>query len=191
MRLIWETDDCSCEFADDAEVRAVLRSVFEAVPREHLRQLDAVAVMDHDPKGRNLGLYTRDHRGPRVEIYLHPHFLDALRGPASARIWTFHLHVAHTLFHEVGHHVTWTINRRAAPTRKRPDVTRTMEKWAEEYTAKRLEKYRARWVNDPALDDINRASFLVATAWVDRLAAIARGENDEPLLPPKSSASSA
>jgi len=184
MRLLWEINDCSNEFADDATVRGVVRSVFDAVPREHLRRLDSVRLLEYDPKGRNLGLYIRDHEGPRIEIYLHPHALDALRGPASARLWTFHLHLAHTLFHEVGHHTTLTVNKRAAPTRKRGEVVQTMEKWAEEYTARRLEKYRARWDSHEGLADGERAAYEIGKRWVDRLAAIARGEPD-PGWPPR------
>lgn len=185
MRLEWEIDDCTCEFADDKTIREVIRTVFEAIPKEHLRQLGGVVVLPHDPKGRNLGLYTRDHRGPRIELYLHPHFLDALRGPSDARLWTFHLHLAHTLFHEVGHHVTLTVNRRAAPTRKRNGVVQTLEKWAEEYTEKRMAKYRSRWENDPALSDTERRAYALAAHWTDRLAAIARGEPDHGKPTPK------
>jgi hypothetical protein len=53
------------------------------------------------------------------------------------------LQLAHTLFHEVGHHLTLTLNPRKKPSKKRAAVTETLETWAEEYAAKRLEKFIA------------------------------------------------
>ncbi|MFM7322669.1 MAG: hypothetical protein ACKO5K_14270 [Armatimonadota bacterium] len=158
MRLIWEVEDAGCEFADDETVRAAVRDAFDALPREHLRLLDAVTIFERDPRGRNLGIYLRDHRGNHIEIYLDPHCKDAGKAPARCRLPVLRLHVAHTLFHEVGHHMTLTVNKRMAPSRRRVDVEQTLEKWAETYVAKRmqayLEKQRTGTDDDPHADAI-------------------------------------
>ncbi len=138
MRLLWEVEEI---YEDDIE--AMVRLAFSCVPREHLRQLDGVYVVDFDPKGARLGVYERDHGGNRITLYLWPHVLDAQRAPAEQKSRILALHLAHTLFHEVGHHVTLTLNPRRAPSKKRGQVTDTLEKWAEAYVEKRMEKFRA------------------------------------------------
>lgn len=155
MRLLWEATDATCELGDDATIRAAVKTAFDAVPKDHLRFLQGVTVLDTDPKGRNLGVYLRDHTGAHIEIYLRPHVADALKAPADARLWALRLNLAHTLFHEVGHHMTLTVNRRMAPSRKRVQVEDALEKWAEEYVAKRMQKFCDAQVADggPAADE--------------------------------------
>ena len=121
----------------------LVRQAFAHVPREHLRQLDGVYIFDIDPKGARLGVYIRDHLGPRIELFLTPHALDVQNLPADRQSAVFQLHVAHTLFHEVGHHLTLTLNPRREPSKKRGAVTDTLEKWAEQYTEKRMTGFRA------------------------------------------------
>lgn len=137
MRLLYEANE-----AYPHPVEELIRLAFSCVPREHLRQLDGVYVTDFDPKGERLGVYERDHCGNRITLYVWPHVLDVQRTPPERQAFTLALHLAHTLFHEVGHHVTLTLNPRRAPSKKREKVTDTLEKWAEQYVAKRLTRFR-------------------------------------------------
>jgi hypothetical protein len=142
MTTLWEARGTYDDLGGPDVLSDAVRLALAHVPREHLRQLDAVAVTDEDPKGRSLGLYVRDHRGVQIELYLVPHVADTrLITDTAVRLWALRLHLAHTLFHEVGHHVTLTLNRRAEPTRRRADVARALEKWAEQYVAKRMQKF--------------------------------------------------
>lgn len=128
---------------------AIQEAVREAVaqtPREHLRQLDTVTVEDRDPQGKSLGLWRRDAHGFTIEIYAEPHLTEILRAPAAARSFALRLYLAHTFFHEVGHHVTLHLNRRAEPPRKKAQVHHTLEKWAEQYVAKRLQRLCDGWI---------------------------------------------
>ncbi len=165
MRLLWELDDAGCDFADDGAVRQSVGDAFAALPREHLRLLDAVTILERDPRGRNLGIYLRDHRGNHIELYLEPHRADARTAPAPCRTAVLRLHIAHTLFHEVGHHMTLTVNKRKAPSKKRGEVEQTLEKWAEAYVAKRMAAYltKERAGGDPAVD--------AAMEWLSRTVA--------------------
>jgi len=163
MRLIWDLEDASCDWADDDTVRRAVSDAFDAVPKEHLRLLEAVTVFERDPRGRNLGVYLRDHRGNHIEVYLAPHCADAGKAPARVRLAVLRLHVAHTLFHEVGHHMTLTVNKRMAPSRRRGEVEQTMEKWAETYVVKRMQAYVAKQ-RTPDDDDPHAE----AIAWLER-----------------------
>lgn len=142
MRLLWETEEDYDALGGSDAVREVVKKAFSLVPREHLRQLDGVYVYDFDPKAARLGVYVRDHRGSRIELFLMPHFLDTQNRPKADRFRVFANHLAHTLFHEVGHHVTLTLNPRRAPSKKRGQVDQTLEKWAEQYVEKRMAKFR-------------------------------------------------
>ena len=143
MRLLFEATEDYGEVGGLVSVEKMVGAAFAHVPREHLRQLDGIYALDVDPKGARLGVYVRDHLGPRIELFLHPHALDVARVPEASRASSFQLHVAHTLFHEVGHHLTLTLNPRREPSKKRGVVTETLEKWAEQYTEKRMAKFRA------------------------------------------------
>lgn len=146
MRLDWSAVRPPDEFGGRPAIESVLADALALVPREHRRQLDVVRVLDKDPKGIALGVYRQDHEGTSIELYLAPHVAEAETVPEGARLWVFNLTLAHTLFHEVGHHVTLSLNRRAAPARKKAAVTQTLEKWAEEYVAKRLQRLCDAWL---------------------------------------------
>lgn len=144
MHLHWE----ATEFYDEAIGRG-LRAALASTPREHLLRLSGIYVHDYDPKGERLGVYLRDHRGMRIELYLQAHLRLITNSPHYARaseelvVRAATLQLAHTLFHEVGHHLTLTLNPRKKPSKKRAAVTETLETWAEEYAKKRLEKFIA------------------------------------------------
>jgi len=146
MRLDWSATRPYDEFGGRTAIAQVLEDALALVPREHRRQLDVVSVLDKDPKGIALGVYRQDRDGTSIELYLMPHVAEAETVPELARLWVFNLTLAHTLFHEVGHHVTLFLNRRAAPARKAARVTQTFEKWAEEYVAKRLQRLCDAWL---------------------------------------------
>lgn len=161
MRLDWEASAPYDDAGGQDALRAAMQDALAVIPREHLRQLDYVSVHDRDPKGKALGVWRQDHRGQSIELYLLPHLEDAQRVPADARLWAVRLSLAHTLFHEVGHHVTLHLNRRAAPARKKAHVTQTVEKWAEAYVAKRLQRLCAGWLAEdgPAHSPAERAKL--------------------------------
>lgn len=146
MRLDWNATRPYEELGGRAAIEALLNEALALVPREHRRQLDVVRVLDKDPKGIALGVYRQDRDGASIELYLVPHVAEADSVPEPARSWVFNLTLVHTLFHEVGHHVTLSLNRRAAPARKAARVTQTLEKWAEEYVAKRLQRLCDAWL---------------------------------------------
>lgn len=146
MRLDWSAVRPYDEYGGRAAIESVLNDALAQVPREHRRQLDVITVLDKDPKGIALGVYRQDRDGMSIELYLAPHVAEAETVPGIARRWMFNLTLAHTLFHEVGHHVTLSVNRRAAPPRKKAAVTQTLEKWAEEYVAKRLQRLCDAWL---------------------------------------------
>jgi hypothetical protein len=144
MHLHWEaTEDY------DERIGTGLRAALAHTPREHLARLIGIYAYDYDPAGERLGVYIRDHRGIRIELYLQPHLRLIANSPhyahASEELLcrAVVLQLAHTLFHEVGHHLTLTLNPRKKPSKKRAAVTETLETWAEEYAAKRLEKFLA------------------------------------------------
>ena len=152
MHLIWEAE----EDYDEAFTQG-LRAALAHTPREHLQRLSGIYAYDTDPKGERLGVYMRDHRGIRIELYLQPH-LDLIQNsphyaqaPEEIIVRAATLQLAHTHFHEVGHHLTLTLNPRKKPSKKRAAVTETLETWAEQYATKRLEKFvQAASANPPA-----------------------------------------
>lgn len=160
MTLDWQAEEPYVEVGGRAALEAMVRTVLAQVPREHIRHLEAVVALDHDPRGRNLGLYVRDHNGTRIELYLTPHVRDAQRAPARLVGDVLLLHVAHTIFHEIGHHMTLTLNRRRAPSKGRAAVSETLEKWAEEYVERRMEKFCA--AIEAGRDDAQKAAFALA-----------------------------
>ena len=144
MHLHWEAE----EDYDEA-IGVGLRAALAHTPREHLLRLSGIYAYDHDPAGERLGVYIRDHRGIRIELYLQAHLRLIESSPHYTRaseeliVRAVVLQLAHTLFHEVGHHLTLTLNPRKKPSKKRAAVTETLETWAEEYAKKRLEKFIA------------------------------------------------
>lgn len=140
MHVVWEAEEPYEEVGGSVAVEEAVRFAFSHTPREHVQRLDGVYVYDTDPLGARLGVYLRDHRGCRIELYVQPHVAMVAHVPEEFRLPTLTYHLAHTLFHEVGHHVTLTLNPRKKPSKKRGEVTQTLEKWAEEYVAKRMAK---------------------------------------------------
>jgi len=150
MRLDWHLDGSYEDVYEDVGGVEILReAVAEAVavlPREHLRQLEAFLMWDEDPKGKALGIWRQDHTGVAVELYLRPHIMPLLPLPARVRVFALRLHLAYTIFHEVGHHVTRFLNRRATPPRKAAQVEQKIERWADDYAEKRLGRLVERWL---------------------------------------------
>lgn len=145
MRLDWHLDG---DYDAVGGVQVLREAVGEAVavlPREHLRQLEAFLLWDEDPKGKALGIWRQDHTGVAVELYLRPHVTPLLMLPAPVRLFALRLHLAYTIFHEVGHHVTRFLNRRATPPRKAATVEQKIERWADDYAERRLVKLTERW----------------------------------------------
>lgn len=146
MRFDWQVRG-DYEEAGGADVlRQAVQEALAALPREHLRQIGALIVLDEDPKGKSLGIWRQDHLGYAIELYLQPHVAPLLPFPATVRGFALRLHLAYTLFHEVGHHVTRVLNRRAAPPRKAALVEQKIERWADEYAEKRLARLVAGWL---------------------------------------------
>ena len=146
MRLDWQLEG---DYEDVGGVEILHEAVEDAVavlPREHLRQLEAFLMRDQDPKGKALGIWRQDHLGVAVELYLQPHVTPLLPLPARVRAFALRLHLAYTIFHEVGHHVTRFLNRRATPPRKAARVEQKIERWADDYAEKRLGRLVARWL---------------------------------------------
>jgi hypothetical protein len=146
MRLDWHLDG---GYEDVGGVEALREAVEEAVtvlPREHLRQLEAFLMRDEDPRGKALGIWRQDHMGVAIELYLQPHVTPLLPLPASVRAFALRLHLAYTIFHEVGHHVTRFLNRRATPPRKAALVEQKIERWADDYAEKRLGRMVEMWL---------------------------------------------
>lgn len=141
----WELAGDYVDIGGPGAIQLAVEDACAQIPREHLRRLDAIIVQDRDPKGRALGVWRQDSRGMAVELYALPHVEQALRAPPTIRPYALRLYLAHTLFHEVGHHVTLHLNRRAAPRRKRNQVEQTWEKWAEQYVAKRMQGLVDSW----------------------------------------------
>lgn len=155
-------------------LQAYVQDALGLIPREHRRQLDAIRVLDTDPRGVALGVYQQ--RGPSVwiELYLVPHLEDAAHAPPSARVWALRLSLAHTLFHEIGHHVTLHLNRRSEPSRKKNRVQQTLEKWAEEYVARRLQALVDAWLapGGPASAPDARESLMTALHFYHKIGRI-------------------
>jgi len=142
MRIDWQARGDYAEMGGREAIEETLRGIVAHIPPEHLRRLDAITVQDRDPRGVALGVYQQNGAGTAsIFLYLQPHETQAQRVPPAAQPRLFRLELAHTLFHEVGHHVTRCLNRRAVPSRKSPHVNDAIEKWAEQYAAKRLARF--------------------------------------------------
>ena len=141
MHIEWLLDEPYEAIGGQETLNQMVKTAVAHIPLDHHRGLSRIVLLDYDPRGRNLGVYQRDHTGNRVELYLMSHLRDCQRTHPEIQHWVFLLHIAHTLFHEVGHHVTLTINKRMAPSKGRAGVTDTKEKWAEEYVAKRMTSF--------------------------------------------------
>lgn len=172
--LHWEALGDYEQAGGAANLRQYLEDIAARVPREHLRKLDSIKVTDIDPRGLALGVYRQGAGGIWIELYLEPHVRDASSAPAPARVWALRLNLAHTLFHEVGHHQTLHLNRRAEPTRKKGQVTQTLEKWAEQYVSRRLQKLVDDWLSPQGLASApdDRAPLLLALSFYQRIGRI-------------------
>ncbi len=146
MRLDWNLGGDYGGAGDEGALRAMVEEAIAALPREHVRQLGHISVLDDDPKGVSLGIWRQDHAGAAIEIYLRPHVAPLLGLPPAVRGFALRLHLAYTIFHEVGHHVTRVLNRRAVPPRKAARVDEKIERWADDYAEKRLARLAARWL---------------------------------------------
>ncbi len=173
--LHWEATGDYDEAGGADTLHQYLETILARVPREHLRQMSSIRVTDIDPRGMALGVYRQGPGGIWIEIYLAPHVRDAQYAPPPARLWALRLTLAHTLFHEVGHHQTLHLNRRAEPTRKKGKVTQTLEKWAEQYVSRRLQKLLDDWLaaGGPASNPEERASLLLALNFYQKIGRIA------------------
>ncbi len=172
--LHWEALGDYEEAGGAAALRQFLEDMLARVPREHLRQLGSIKVTDSDPRGMALGVYRQGPGGIWIELYLEPHVRDSLYAPPPARLWALRLSLAHTLFHEVGHHQTLHLNRRAEPTRKKRQVTQTLEKWAEQYVSRRLQKLLDDWLAPTGLASApnERAALLLALDFYQKIGRI-------------------
>jgi predicted Zn-dependent protease with MMP-like domain len=141
MHIEWMLDESYEALGGLEVVERMVKTAVSHIPLDHQRHLSRIVLLDYDPRGRNLGVYQRDHTGNRVELYLMSHVRDSQLAHPEIQHWVFLLHIAHTLFHEVGHHVTLTINKRMAPSKGRAGVTDAKEKWAEQYVAKRMTSF--------------------------------------------------
>jgi len=146
VRIDWQLEETYDGIGGEGTVREAIEEALASLPREHLRQLDILSVQDTDPKGRSLGIWRQDHHGCAIEIYAEPHVAPLLSLPLSIRDFAVRLHLAYTLFHEVGHHVTRVLNPRATPPRKAPQVEAKIERWADQYAEKRLRHLYSMWL---------------------------------------------
>jgi hypothetical protein len=146
MHLKWELADGYPEIGGPDLLRAAVEDALTILPREHLRQLAVITVEDEDPRGKALGIWRLDHRGAGIALYAQPHVRPLLGLPPPVRALALRLHFGYTLFHEVGHHVTRLLNKRAAPPRKAALVEQKIERWADDYAEKRLRKLVESWL---------------------------------------------
>ena len=151
MHLEWELTGDYTEVGGTSLIRAAVEDALALLPREHLRQLAAIVVEDEDPRGKALGIWRMDHRGVGIDLYARPHVRPLLGLPPEVLAFALRLHLGYTLFHEVGHHVTRLLNKRAAPPRKAALVEQKIERWADEYAEKRLGKLVASWLGPGGL----------------------------------------
>ena len=164
MQLEWDLREAYAEIGGPDLLNEAMDEALAVLPREHLRQLAVISVQDEDPRGKALGIWRQDHRGVGIEIYALPHVRPLLGLPPPVRQFALRLHLAYTLFHEVGHHVTRFLNKRAAPPRKAALVEQKIERWADEYAEKRLVKLAERWVRPGGLADTPDARQALETA---------------------------
>ena len=153
MQLEWNLREDYAEIGGADLLHEAMDEALAVLPREHLRQLAVISIQDEDPRGKALGIWRQDHRGVGIEIYALPHVRPLVDLPPAVRQFALRLHLAYTLFHEVGHHVTRFLNKRAAPPRKAAMVEQKIERWADEYAEKRLVKLAERWVKPGGLAD--------------------------------------
>lgn len=139
----WQLRD-DYEEGMEAVLRDALADALDALPPEHLRAV-MVRVLDRDPRGKALGIWRQDGTGVAIELYAAPHVRDIEPLPPPVRELALRLHLAYTLAHEVGHHVTRFLNQRAAPRRKSAQAEAKSERWADEYAEKRLGRLVTRW----------------------------------------------
>ena len=103
MHTEWLLDERYEALGGMDALEPMVKAVIAHVPLDHQRGLSRIVLLDYDPRGRNLGVYQRDHTGNRVELYLMSHLRDSQLTHPEIQRWVFLLHIAHTLFHEVGH----------------------------------------------------------------------------------------
>ena len=151
MLLEWDLREDYAEIGGAGILHEAINEALVVLPREHLRQLAVISVQDEDPRGKALGIWRQDHRGVGIELYALPHIRPLLLLPPAVSRFALRLHLAYTLFHEVGHHVTRFLNKRAAPPRKAATVEQKIERWADEYAEKRLVKLTERWLKPGGL----------------------------------------
>ena len=182
MRLDWHSRGDYEEAGGQERLRESLEDALTVLPREHLRQLSAVIVSDEDPRGKALGIWRQDHTGVAIELYLAPHVTPLLLLPPRVLDFALRLHLAYTLFHEVGHHVTRFLNRRAAPPRKAPQVEQKIERWADEYAEKRLGKLVERWLGPGgranAPDDLRVLGSAVRSMHLEKILLLPAAEEE-------------
>ena len=145
MQIQWELREEYAEIGGTDLLHEALDEALAVLPREHLRQLAMIHVLDEDPRGKARGIWRQDHRGGGIELYAGPLVLPVVGLPGEVRRFALRLHLAYTLLHEVGHHVTRFLNKRTAPPRKAALVNQKIERWADEYAEKRLGKLTERW----------------------------------------------
>ena len=185
MQIDWELEEEYAEIAGAGLLHEAVDEALAVLPREHLRHLAVISVQDDDPRGKALGIWRHDHRGVGIELYARPHVLPLLTLPPPVRAFALRLHLAYTLFHEVGHHVTRFLNKRAAPTRKVATVEQKIERWADEYAEKRLLKLTEHWQKPGGLADTPQSQraleFALKALRYDRFAAPAKPGTIEPV----------
>lgn len=164
MRIDWQLDNSYDEIGGEAVLRKAIEDALSSVPMEHLRRLDALVICDADPRGKSLGIWRQDHRGCMIELYAAPHVIPLLGLPPSVRDFALRLHLAYTLFHEVGHHVTRVLNPRTTPPRKAAQVEVKIERWADEYAEKRLRKFVEKWSAPGGIAETAEAAYVLQIA---------------------------
>ena len=164
MRINWQLGDLYEEIGGARVLQEAIEEALSDVPREHLRRLDALIIRDFDPKGKSLGIWRQDHHGCAIEIYAAPHISHLLALPLPVRDFALRLHLAYTLFHEVGHHVTRVLNPRATPPRKASRVDAKIERWADDYAEKRLRRLCEQWLASEGIVAAPEAGYALQTA---------------------------
>ena len=164
MRIDWQLDNSYDEVGGEEVLHLAIEDALVSVPREHLRRLEALVICDADPRGKALGIWRQDHRGCMIELYAAPHVLPLLGLPVQARDFALRLHLAYTLFHEVGHHVTRVLNPRTTPPRKAAQVEVKIERWADEYAEKRLRKFVERWTAPGGIAETAEGAYVLQIA---------------------------
>ena len=157
MQIEWDLREEYAEIGGAGLLHEAINEALAVLPREHLRQLAVLSIQDDDPRGKALGIWRQDHRGVGIELYARPHVLPLLGLPPEVRRFALRLHLGYTLFHEVGHHVTRFLNKRAAPPRKAAQVEQKIERWADDYAEKRIVKLVGRWQKPSGLADTPEA----------------------------------